>query len=428
MIEAMDAPKSQHLKANATDIVTNDDTEAFDQKSIEARDFSKENGYETTVKFLKMLPRQTSGIEALDKDETLWQTNWVRVHEPTSGETILTSDGKRIWFQVTFRDGTHHHTLFINEGAALQLSGINQAEEFINAYTSGRLWFPLICSLKVLRKRSANKADTGLVGAVKPDMVDAVKPDQKSNFDMYIVEAAEQNLKEAPTKESLTFSHLLASTMDSVDVFLPAALHMIRKSVHYSMMVNYVPQNLLPEHAKDLVAHAGGVTLSRACYQAFALVESTSPSELIPIGDEGYKLITKGVKDLLAPKVTATYTLTAFCTLSNLQDFKLDPPRGKKKQAAIIIISDVSPGTKADDPINFIVDSIMLLPGDDINAISAAMNQLLYFMAAATEVNEHKRERDLKWDAEHSPAKAFKCRVLSRYPTGDPLPEYQGTA
>ena len=200
---------------------------------------------------------------------------------------------------------------------------------------------------------------------------------------------------------------------------------MIRKSVHYSMVVHYTPQELVEEISRDMATTPSpSVCPPRACFQAFTLVESTSKSEIVELGNAGYKLVTKDVKDVLAPDNSRTYTITAFCTLSNLQDFKLDPPRGQKTTTALVVIADVLPDAGAHDSVNFIVDCIMLLPRDDVPKVVASMKKLLYYTAAATQTSTHKRARE--WDETYSPAKALTCRNLSRHPTGAELPDYNG--
>ena len=216
---------------------------------------------------------------------------------------------------------------------------------------------------------------------------------------------------------------MLASEIDAVDVFVPAALYMIQKSVHYSMIVNYAPQDLVGDlSTKNETEPTQNASLARACSQAFALVEATAAGKMEQLGVDGFKLTTT-VKDVLAPTISAKFTLTAFCTLANLQDFKLDPPRGTQKQTALVVISNVLSSGRADEPVNFIVDSIMLLPRDDVTKIAASMKKLLYYTAAATQLNTRKRAR--AWDETFSPAKALKCRTLSRHPTGEELPDYK---
>ena len=154
----------------------------------------------------------------------------------------------------------------------------------------------------------------------------------------------------------------------------------------------------------------------------FHIIEATTAGDLEPMGDNGYKLTTHGVKDLIQPENDPTYTLTAFCTLDNLQDFKLDPPRGTKTTNALIVISDVVLGITSGTPTNFIVDSVTILPRDDVSKIVAAMKKLLYYVAAGAQINTRKRSQE--WGESCSPAKALKCRDLGRHPSGTDLPEY----
>ena len=89
-----------------------------------------------------------TGVEALDSEkETLWQLNWVRVEEPPAGTTVRTNDGERLWFPVTVRDCTGTLTLYIQESAALALSGCADADQFEAAFEAGGLWFPQSASV-----------------------------------------------------------------------------------------------------------------------------------------------------------------------------------------------------------------------------------------------------------------------------------------
>ena len=151
------------------------------------------------------------------------------------------------------------------------------------------MWFPLICSLKIVRKRNAVKIE---------DTDDAARS-ATDDYNAIIVEAAEQDLKQTPTSSSLVLINMLASRMDAVDVFMPAALRVLRKSELYSMCVHFEPQELPRELAQDLETVPPQHML-RACNQAFCLVEATAGGEIQRIGTEDFKLVTKGVKDALA--------------------------------------------------------------------------------------------------------------------------------
>ena len=88
-----------------------------------------------------------------------------------------------------------------------------------------------------------------------------------------------------------------------------------------------------------------GSTLSRPCSQVIALVAASGPSTLSSIGAEGHKLVNDTVRDL-TEESEQLYELTSYCSLDNLQDFKLDPPKKKKQQAAMVVLCDVLPLVK----------------------------------------------------------------------------------
>ena len=108
--------------------------------------------------------------------------------------------------------------------------------------------------------------------------------------------------------------------------------------------------------------------------------------------------------------------------MKNVQDFQLAPPRGRKKQHALVIISDVLDGSAEQPEKQFIVDSILPLRVDDVKEITEAVRKLMYYVAASSDINKRKRKRE--WDEAFSPASARICRSLTRHPTGDPLPGY----
>ena len=75
-----------------------------------------------------------TGVDAIDNsDEMLWQLDFARLEEPTAGSTVRTNDGKRLWFPVTVRDCTAKLMMYIQENAALKLSGMADAEQSENA-------------------------------------------------------------------------------------------------------------------------------------------------------------------------------------------------------------------------------------------------------------------------------------------------------
>jgi hypothetical protein len=238
-VEAAATTKGQHLAAEATALVELADTESFVVRHYEegvARDFSFESAAEITCALFGCIANTpTTGIDAIDNvEERLWQLNLVRVEELPAGSNIRTNDGTRLWFLVTVRDCTGELTLYIQEAAALKLSGIADADQFETAHMDGKLWFPRMASVKVIRRLECSA------------WLPADFPERQ--LDLRIVDAAPQNLCEAPTEESARL--FLNSDIISTDVVLPAALHMLRKSPLYTLAVEsavpVIPESLNP--------------------------------------------------------------------------------------------------------------------------------------------------------------------------------------
>ena len=155
--------------------------------------------------------------------------------------------------------------------------------------------------------------------------------------DVRIVDVAWQNLVESPTEKSARLLPLLNADNTSTDIVLPAALHMLRKSPHYTIAVGSnvpsIPDSLRASFAACACEPFPKATF-RPCTQVLALVESSEASHLQKAGAGGYKITTIHVKDILhdGPE-SSDAQLPSFCSLENLQDFKLDPPRTRRRRS-----------------------------------------------------------------------------------------------
>ena len=105
---------------------------------------------------------------------------------------------------------------------------------------------------------------------------------RKTHLDLRIVGAAAQDLWDPPTESSVRLLPLLSSEISSTDVVLPAALHMLRKSSHYTLAVeSALPP--IPETLKACFLDApAAASVFRPCAQAVALVETSQASRLEP--------------------------------------------------------------------------------------------------------------------------------------------------
>ena len=95
--------------------------DVLEQSSFEHRDYENEPGAQTLCKLLSDLAG-TTDIQKLNEKPTLWNANWVEVGWPI-GDTLLSKDGSRLWFQTSLRDISGQViNVWMNEKSALSLS------------------------------------------------------------------------------------------------------------------------------------------------------------------------------------------------------------------------------------------------------------------------------------------------------------------
>ena len=420
--------REEYEKLNSDAVLQNlqaENTVAFElQAARAARDWSKEPAKETRCKLLAQFARNATGVQDLDEGETIWQLDWAVATEPSRGQDIKTNDGNRIWFPITLRDQSGTIVLYITEQAAVKLANVVDAAEFEQFHAENRLRFPFSASVKVWRrpnKPSAVQPGLAATSAKAPDNTNTQQ--QTNDFDCFVVDAAEQDMCQAP---SLRSAMLLPMLGDSTDNVLPAALGMIRKSDHYAMAVRYFTQEVPPELTKSASKLEAGVPMLRPCSRVVALVQSTKRSKLSDAGANGHKLVTDDVVDLLPQfgEVTQKYTLISFCNLDTVTDFKLDPQGRSKNQAALVSVTTVlDAGTDSvTQPVKeLLVDNVQLLTTDDSDAFKPILIKMLYLSALAGQMS---RKRENEWSPDENPAKASTCRVLGRSPTRPQLPDY----
>ena len=411
-------PKAEDLNKNVLlHSLRTEDAVSFELQTTQARDWSQEPGKETSCELLSRFARTATGIKDLDNGETIWQLNWVLPSEPEPGANLKTNDGTRLWFPLTIRDVSGPIVLYITEQAALKLVDVADAQEFEQLRSEGRLRFPVVASVKVWRKPAK-------ASAAQPAENNSAESVHTNEFDSFIVDAAQQDREAPPTLLSTKFLRLQNNSVDNV---LPARLDMVRKSEHYAMAIEYTTQ-IVPQELTNVASKATpGIRMLRPCTKGLALVSVSTRSKPFPAGDTGHKLVTKDVVDYLSPTSNAQkkYTLTSFCSLETVTDFKLDPPPREKSQPALITFTRVleSDDDSAEQPVTtLLVDTVQQLTPQQAEAFKPVLTKMIYFAALAGQISR-KREQEA-WTAEESPAKASTCRILGRSPTGPDLPDY----
>ena len=149
---------------------------------------------------------------------------------------------------------------------------------------------------------------------------------------------------------------------------------------------------------------------------AAVLVASNRKSDRNPIGKNGYKVVTSGVKDMANPAGDASapvgaHTLVGYCTLGDLPGFTLDPPRGKEFRVAVALINKV-------DAEGFHVHKVENIePEQVVNAIKS-MQRLRRMSKQIRPKSTAKRSHDLSLTT----SGLKKAKTLQEQPTGGSLP------
>ena len=187
---------------------------------------------------------------------------------------------------------------------------------------------------------------------------------------------------------------------------LPATLQMIRKPgaavgtpwmYTKPVVVEYIPPPLPLELAK--VAYQ---TMLHPCSQAAVLVGSTQKSSISRTSADGCKVVTDNVVDLLRTDAdeecgaSQKYQIISLARLDNCMEFKLDPPRKHKDQAALITVTGVfdADADGGERPVKkFLAEDVQLLTPEEANTLKVMFRKLLYF-ATLDDLNARKRKRE----------------------------------
>ena len=148
-----------------------------------------------------------------------------------------------------------------------------------------------------------------------------------------------------------------------------------------------------------------------------------------------------GAAEPAARKGKTTVQVIATCTVENLPDFTLTPPKtGDRSQMALVSVTGVlaqkggaaepavtpggagEPAGAAEVTTAVLVERVQLLAPSGAARVRHVLKQLI---TVAGQVRGSTRPALPTWSQEESPAKVAKCRQLGRWPTGDSVPESQ---
>jgi hypothetical protein len=368
----------------------------------EAKDYLAPGATLTTSALLDALAKLNAPLATRND---LFQVNFAVIRPPPAGTTVMTSDGKRVWFSAQLHDYTGSTDVFIREKAALELSGVADATEFQKAFEAGTLRFPLLCTARVVittRSLSATAASQEPPSSSSASSAESVS--SYNSVSLVVVEAQEQDFSYSPTKALLELPAFLQECPQNPSCVLPSFLKDLMQSPQHGLMVNQA----LSEGPR-----------TRPCSLACVLIVSKQKSVLQELGNNGFRLVTD-VEDALATSekdtLSASFRAVSMCTLENLTDYKLDPPKtGTKVQHALLLLSGINATTT---PATIMVEHIQLLNDADAAIVAKVLKQLMLISKTSRPMGS---KRPPCWTSEVSPMIAKKCRQLSACPTADDL-------
>ena len=104
---------------------------------------------------VELMQTQASGGDDADKTPALFQLNHARIIEPSSRDNLLTTKQERIFPVARIVDRTGALELRMREKVALELSSQLSKADFIHEAESGGLNYAILCSVRVLVKKTA---------------------------------------------------------------------------------------------------------------------------------------------------------------------------------------------------------------------------------------------------------------------------------
>ena len=158
---------------------------------------------------------------------------------------------------------------------------------------------------------------------------------------------------------------------------------------------------------------------------ALAVANSKDTSKTTETKDGGYMLTTTVYNYDSNAEQRAEYIVRSYCSLDNVKDFKMDPPRGKKQQAALVMITGIGDFDEQTDAAKeFMVDSVQLIQEDQAVQLHSAFQKLIYYGTLVSQ-QPSTTKRVEEWTDKDSPMQAKKCRRLGKAPSGEELPCYR---
>jgi hypothetical protein len=320
---------------------------------------------------------------------TVVQLMWVHLEEPEPESEVLDSTGGRVWFRVHARDASGSVLVGVPQRNAFLLASCETKEDFTQKHAAADLNMPLLCHARISRTVRDSAASTSSQG-------DASQLATYVNHSLEAVETVNWDPASAPNNAYNDVVGILNNCPPHDEGVMFAFLADIEPDPYYGLRLNYDGQ------------------VGPKCAYVAVLIASESKSTTDKVGEGGFKVTTKNIRDIANPDASGDQTgntTVGYCTLDNLPGFRLDPPRGKTMRSAICLV------TKKDDE-GLHIHKLEYIEPDQVDNAIACMQKLRKLCKGIHPESKEKRSHAVTLAADgKSPASTKKARTLHTMPT-----------
>lgn len=333
------------------------------------------------------------------------QVNWAKIDEPMPGMNILDKTGQRIWFLTKMSDVSGSVQVGISERIALSLANNSDKDEFKKMHKAGQLQFPLFHNVRLTRTAKG-------INATELESQSQGDTGSQSSAAVYVSHVLEDvnivswSALDAPNAAYMDIVHILRQCPRHDEALCFAALAEVQSSPHYTFEVAF----------KDMLVHGSALV---------ALIGSKEKSAVQKCGD-GYKVTTKKIVDVLGDALglsgAITWDAVAYCSLDDLLEFKLDPPRGSSMRTAVATIIGLE---SSENSCSIILEKVQYIDAAELNETTNTFKKLRsltrHIKGSGEEPEKNKRHAAPVMTGT-LPRAVKACRTLQRSPTAASLP------
>ena len=354
------------------------------------------------ARLLREVIRAQQEFPATDSSH-LFQLNHVRIMEPSVAETVLTSDGSRLFVPVTLQDHTGEVELRMREKAALEFSGLSDRNSFCDEVRTAGLNFPILASVRVAVRKTGGTSNSQ----------DAQAGATEQAISAVIVEAIEQpfeGAKSIPNASMNYVNHLLEQFgARAPDRMLVAPASALKHSPHGGLIVEDIDgARQACGSVLTLLAHVGkcSVVDLEAGHRIATAKTWNIPFDPILVSGDGAPEHADAVLNA---------QFISYCTMSNVQYYTLSSRKGQLPTYAMVLLgsSHVTGGITT-----FMINKVQTLASTDVGAIQKLFGKLsLLGKKAAIAMDMSAKSPSASWSDDGTPFKAKKARRLALSPS-----------